>query len=140
MTATGESSRKKKQLTESELALRREETARKRRNLTEKKLEDEKVRRSYFGILFVTPYDVQLHHCRQRLSTAFLKSSPSLRPNAARSPPQRPAHQKVSVRSSKRRRRSSYRLLGGGYPAHDLWQIRLLRHKRMLLRARCTSH
>ncbi|KAG9311508.1 hypothetical protein JVU11DRAFT_7710 [Chiua virens] len=39
-----ESSRsKKKQLTESEIALRREETARKRKNLTEKKLEDEKV-------------------------------------------------------------------------------------------------
>lgn len=34
---------KKKQLNETELALRREETARKRRNLTEKKLEDEKV-------------------------------------------------------------------------------------------------
>ena len=34
---------KKATLTESELALRREESARKRRNLTEKKLEDEKV-------------------------------------------------------------------------------------------------
>lgn len=34
---------RKKQLNETELALRREETARKRRNLTEKKLEDEKV-------------------------------------------------------------------------------------------------
>ncbi|KAG6330673.1 hypothetical protein ID866_8416, partial [Astraeus odoratus] len=39
-----ESSRKKKQLTEEEIALRREETARKRKNLSEKKLEDEKVR------------------------------------------------------------------------------------------------
>ena len=38
-------SRKKKPLTEIEIALKREETARKRRNLTEKKLEDEKVRR-----------------------------------------------------------------------------------------------
>jgi len=37
-----ESSRKKKQLNEAEIALRREETARKRRNLSEKKLEDEK--------------------------------------------------------------------------------------------------
>ena len=37
-------SKKKKTLNETELALRREETARKRRNLTEKKLEDEKVR------------------------------------------------------------------------------------------------
>ena len=36
--------RKKKPLTELEMALKREETARKRRNLTEKKLEDEKVR------------------------------------------------------------------------------------------------
>ncbi|EIW77473.1 hypothetical protein CONPUDRAFT_76184 [Coniophora puteana RWD-64-598 SS2] len=36
-------SKKKKQLTETEIALRREETARKRRNLTEKKLEDEKM-------------------------------------------------------------------------------------------------
>ena len=36
--------RKKKPLTEIEIALKREETARKRRNLTEKKLEDEKVR------------------------------------------------------------------------------------------------
>lgn len=35
--------RKKKPLTEIEIALKREETARKRRNLTEKKLEDEKV-------------------------------------------------------------------------------------------------
>jgi Ino eighty subunit 2 len=34
---------KKKVLNESELALRREETARKRKNMTEKKLEDEKV-------------------------------------------------------------------------------------------------
>jgi len=37
-----ESSRKKKPLNEAEIALRREETARKRRNLSEKKLEDEK--------------------------------------------------------------------------------------------------
>lgn len=35
--------RKKKPLTEIEMALKREETARKRRNLSEKKLEDEKV-------------------------------------------------------------------------------------------------
>ena len=35
--------RKKKQLTELEMALKREETARKRKNLSEKKLEDEKV-------------------------------------------------------------------------------------------------
>ncbi len=42
MTA-GRSSRKK-QLNETELALRREETARKRKNMTEKKLQDEKVR------------------------------------------------------------------------------------------------
>jgi Ino eighty subunit 2 len=41
--SAAESSRKKKQLTESEIALRREETARKRKNLSEKKLEDEKV-------------------------------------------------------------------------------------------------
>lgn len=41
---TGESNRsKKKTLNETELALRREETARKRKNMTEKKLEDEKV-------------------------------------------------------------------------------------------------
>lgn len=37
-----EPSRKKKQLNEAEIALRREETARKRKNMTEKKLEDEK--------------------------------------------------------------------------------------------------
>lgn len=37
-------SSKKKQLNETELQMRREETARKRRNMTEKKLEDEKVR------------------------------------------------------------------------------------------------
>lgn len=43
-------SRKKKPLTEMELALKREETARKRRNLTEKKLEDEKVLYSLRGI------------------------------------------------------------------------------------------
>ncbi len=35
--------RKKKPLTEIEIALKREETARKRKNLSEKKLEDEKV-------------------------------------------------------------------------------------------------
>ena len=39
-----ETRQKKPPLNETELALRREETARKRRNLTEKKLEDEKVR------------------------------------------------------------------------------------------------
>lgn len=42
--AEPQNTRKKKQLTEWEMALKREETARKRRNLTEKKLEDEKVR------------------------------------------------------------------------------------------------
>lgn len=43
-TLTDEGSRnKKKVLNENELALRREETARKRKNLSEKKLEDEKV-------------------------------------------------------------------------------------------------
>lgn len=41
---TDETSRKKKQLNEAEIALRREETARKRKHLSEKKLEDEKVR------------------------------------------------------------------------------------------------
>ena len=45
---------KKKVLNESELALRREETARKRKNMTEKKLEDEKV------ILFL--YAIALAH------------------------------------------------------------------------------
>ena len=39
-------SKKKKHRNEAELALRREETARKRKNLTEKKLADEKVRSS----------------------------------------------------------------------------------------------
>lgn len=44
LTGTDESSRSKKQpLNETELALRREETARKRKNLSEKRLEDEKV-------------------------------------------------------------------------------------------------
>ena len=36
--------RRKKDLTESEIALRRAETARKRKDLSEKKLQDEKVR------------------------------------------------------------------------------------------------
>lgn len=45
-------SKKKKYLTDTEIALRREETARKRKNLSEKKLEDEKVRD---GLLFFTP-------------------------------------------------------------------------------------
>lgn len=36
-------SKKKKHLNETELALKREETARKRKNLSVKKLEDEKV-------------------------------------------------------------------------------------------------
>lgn len=39
-----ETSRKKKQLNEAEIALRREEAARKRKHLSEKRLEDEKVR------------------------------------------------------------------------------------------------
>jgi Ino eighty subunit 2 len=43
-----ETSRKKKQLNEAEIALRREETARKRKHLSEKKLEDEKVRIAHF--------------------------------------------------------------------------------------------
>lgn len=42
-TEASEPSKKKKQLNEAELALRREETARKRKHLSEKKLEDEKV-------------------------------------------------------------------------------------------------
>ena len=41
------SGRKKKPLTDLEIALKREETARKRKNLTEKKLEDEKVKPLY---------------------------------------------------------------------------------------------
>ena len=41
---TGSTTRKKKELNEAELALRREETARKRKHMTEKKLEDEKVK------------------------------------------------------------------------------------------------
>ena len=46
---------KKKVLNESELALRREETARKRKNMTEKKLEDEKVILSlYTPLLWLT--------------------------------------------------------------------------------------
>ena len=44
MIGVDETSRKKKQLNEAEIALRREETARKRKHLSEKKLEDEKVR------------------------------------------------------------------------------------------------
>jgi len=43
-------SSKKKHLTDSELALRREETARKRKDMSEKKLEDEKVRCVVFVI------------------------------------------------------------------------------------------
>jgi Ino eighty subunit 2 len=44
VSLSNEPSRKKKQLNEAEIALQREETARKRKNMTEKKLEDEKVR------------------------------------------------------------------------------------------------
>lgn len=51
-----ETSRKKKQLNEAEIALRREETARKRKHLSEKKLEDEKVRiRFPLPLLFRRP-------------------------------------------------------------------------------------
>lgn len=58
------SGRKKKPLTDLEIALKREETARKRRNLTEKKLEDEKV-----GILhiFTATSASYLLHPRPRL-------------------------------------------------------------------------
>jgi hypothetical protein len=41
---------KKKQLTSEEIALRREETARKRKNMNEKKLEDEKVCQNFKGV------------------------------------------------------------------------------------------
>jgi Ino eighty subunit 2 len=43
LQTTDSAGRKKKQLNEAELALRREETARKRKHMSEKKLEDEKV-------------------------------------------------------------------------------------------------
>ena len=49
-------SKKKKYLTDTEIALRREETARKRKNLSEKKLEDEKVR----GVLLPTPFPISV--------------------------------------------------------------------------------
>ena len=49
-----ETSRKKKQLNEAEIALRREETARKRKHLSEKKLEDEKVRHFLFLTTIMT--------------------------------------------------------------------------------------
>ena len=55
---TAKSSRKKKQLTESELALRREETARKHKNLTEKKLEDEKVRGQSGSVVYAADVGV----------------------------------------------------------------------------------
>ena len=42
--------RKKKPLTELEMALKREETARKRKTISEKKLEDEKVRNNIITI------------------------------------------------------------------------------------------
>jgi hypothetical protein len=45
-------SSRKKQLTSEEIALRREETARKRKNMSEKKLEDEKVRNQATNFLF----------------------------------------------------------------------------------------
>ena len=54
MIGVDETSRKKKQLNEAEIALRREETARKRKHLSEKKLEDEKVR------IYIHPSDPSL--------------------------------------------------------------------------------
>ena len=49
-----ETSRRKKQLNEAEIALRREETARKRKHLSEKKLEEEKVRHFLFLTTIMT--------------------------------------------------------------------------------------
>ena len=66
-TKIDETSRKKKQLNEAEIALRREETARKRKHLSEKKLEDEKVRHpSHLDLPFLTVHTRALHTRRRR--------------------------------------------------------------------------
>jgi hypothetical protein len=66
-----ETSRKKKQLNEAEIALRREETARKRKHLSEKKLEDEKVR-----IRFSYPSSFVVQHMRLLLKGGNDQPSP----------------------------------------------------------------
>lgn len=66
---------KKKVLNESELALRREETARKRKNMTEKKLEDEKVSNFFFLIYFMTVTHDFYCNTSWRLLTACLRNS-----------------------------------------------------------------
>ena len=67
-----EGSKSKKQpLNETELALRREEIARKRKNLSEKKLEDEKV--LFLHIVF-SSYVVVSNSYRLKLLIAFLKN------------------------------------------------------------------
>lgn len=69
---------KKKILNESELALRREETARKRKNLSEKKLEDEKVGGSPIFFFFFPPLCFFLKKpFRQKLSIGSSKSKPA---------------------------------------------------------------
>lgn len=66
--------RKKKPLTEIEIALKREETARKRRNLTEKKLEDEKV--GVYTFRKATLPIVETRYVRPRQSTVSSRSNP----------------------------------------------------------------
>jgi hypothetical protein len=67
-----EGSKSKKQpLNETELALRREEIARKRKNLSEKKLEDEKV--LFAPCSFLSPVVIQVS-LRPKLSIASLKN------------------------------------------------------------------
>lgn len=70
---------KKKQLNESELALRREETARKRKNLSEKKLEDEKVSCPSFTY----PPSHPSHSLRIRLKPSIAYSRSNLGPKTS---------------------------------------------------------
>ena len=71
-TGIDEGSKSKKQpLNETELALRREEIARKRKNLSEKKLEDEKV---FFQSCSFLSFSSHSDSPRLKLSIAYLKN------------------------------------------------------------------
>ena len=106
-------SRKKKPLTEMELALKREETARKRRNLTEKKLEDEKVPYWLYSI-GGDPNESLTMACRPKRSTVCSKSKPGREESAMRSPLPRIVRRMEAGRMTKRARRAS--LLSLSYP------------------------
>ena len=109
-TAEPPNPRKKKPLTEIEIALKREETARKRRNLTEKKLEDEKASHICLHASMFCCSHLVLHF-RLRPSTVYSRSSPAPEASAMRSPLQRTSRVPEKTHQAKGKRKTQLRLL-----------------------------